>query len=93
MRGAIPPLPQYVFMVCCFVKYKDNFTFTFICYSRDSSVNIVTGLRAGLLGSIPGRRSNDIYLRHGVQSGSRVHAVSYPVGTGGCFSEDEAAGA
>jgi hypothetical protein len=28
MRGAIPPLPQYVFMAWCFVKYRDSFTFT-----------------------------------------------------------------
>jgi hypothetical protein len=27
MRGAIPPLPQYVFMVWCLVKHRDNFTF------------------------------------------------------------------
>jgi hypothetical protein len=26
MRGAIPPLPQYVFMVWCLVKHRDNFT-------------------------------------------------------------------
>jgi hypothetical protein len=28
-REAIPPLPQYVFMVWCLVKHRDNFTFTF----------------------------------------------------------------
>jgi hypothetical protein len=28
MRGAIPPLPQYVFIAWCLVKHKDNF-FTF----------------------------------------------------------------
>jgi hypothetical protein len=27
MRGAIPPLPQYVFMVWCLVKQRDNFIF------------------------------------------------------------------
>jgi hypothetical protein len=27
MRGDIPPLPQYVFMVWYLVKHKDNFTF------------------------------------------------------------------
>jgi hypothetical protein len=27
MRGAIPPLPQYVFMEWCLVKHRDNFTF------------------------------------------------------------------
>jgi hypothetical protein len=29
MRGAIPPLPRYVFMVWCLVKHRDNFIFTF----------------------------------------------------------------
>jgi hypothetical protein len=29
MRGAIPPLPQHVFMAWCLVKHRDNFTFTF----------------------------------------------------------------
>jgi hypothetical protein len=28
MRGAIPPLPQYVFMAWCLVKHRD-FTFSF----------------------------------------------------------------
>jgi hypothetical protein len=27
MRGAIPPLPEYVFMAWCIVKHRDNFTF------------------------------------------------------------------
>jgi hypothetical protein len=26
MRGAILPLPQYVFMAWCLVKHRDNFT-------------------------------------------------------------------
>jgi hypothetical protein len=29
MCGAIPPLPQYIFMAWCLVKHRDNFTFTF----------------------------------------------------------------
>jgi len=29
MRGAILPLPQYVFMVWCLLKPRDNCTFTF----------------------------------------------------------------
>jgi hypothetical protein len=29
MCEAIPPLPQYTFMVWCLVKHMDNFTFTF----------------------------------------------------------------
>jgi hypothetical protein len=28
MRGAIHPLPQYIFMAWCLVKHRDNFTFT-----------------------------------------------------------------
>jgi hypothetical protein len=28
MCGAIPPLPQYVFMAWCLVKHMNNFTFT-----------------------------------------------------------------
>jgi hypothetical protein len=28
MLGAIPPFPQYAFMAWCFVKHRDNFTFT-----------------------------------------------------------------
>jgi len=28
MRGAIPPLPQFVFKAWCLVKHRDNFTFT-----------------------------------------------------------------
>jgi len=27
MRGAIPPLPQYVFVEWCLVKHRDNFIF------------------------------------------------------------------
>jgi len=27
MRGAVPPLLQYVFMAWCLVKHRDNFTF------------------------------------------------------------------
>jgi hypothetical protein len=30
MSGAIPPLPQYVFMAWCLVKHRGNFTFTFM---------------------------------------------------------------
>jgi hypothetical protein len=29
MGGAIPPLPQYFFMVWYLVEHRDNFTFTF----------------------------------------------------------------
>jgi hypothetical protein len=29
MRGAIPPLSQYVFIAWCLVKHRDTFTFNF----------------------------------------------------------------
>jgi hypothetical protein len=29
MRGAIPPLPQYLFMMWCVVKHRNNFAFYF----------------------------------------------------------------
>jgi len=32
MHGAIPPLPQYVFVAWCLVKHSDNFTFTFFTF-------------------------------------------------------------
>jgi hypothetical protein len=28
-RGAIPPLPEYVFLAWCLVKHRDIFTFSF----------------------------------------------------------------
>jgi len=30
MRGAIPPLPQHVFVAWCLVQHRDNFTFNFM---------------------------------------------------------------
>jgi hypothetical protein len=33
MRGAIPLLPQYIFMAWCLVKHRDNFTFTFYYFA------------------------------------------------------------
>jgi hypothetical protein len=35
MRGAIPPLPQYVFMTWCLVKPGDNFTFYIIMIEKE----------------------------------------------------------
>jgi hypothetical protein len=42
MRGAIPLLPQYVFMALCLVKHRDNFTFTF--YTKIYRANLNFGL-------------------------------------------------
>jgi hypothetical protein len=48
MRGAIPPLPQYVFMVWCLVKHRDNFTFKhFICHP--CHVELVTKILLNLI--------------------------------------------
>jgi hypothetical protein len=38
MRGAIPPLPQYVFMAWCLVKHSDIFTFTSSVTLREGNV-------------------------------------------------------
>jgi hypothetical protein len=32
LHGAVPLLPQYVFMAWCIVKYRDNFTVIFIFF-------------------------------------------------------------
>jgi hypothetical protein len=52
MHGAIPPLPQYVFMVWCLVKHRDNFTFTLCCSeplvsSFTAAANYCIGLKTG----------------------------------------------
>jgi hypothetical protein len=46
MRGAIPPLPKYVIMAWCLVKYRDTFTFTL---SFGVATRLVAG-RSGVLG-------------------------------------------
>jgi hypothetical protein len=37
MCGAILPFPQHVFMACCLVKRRDNFTFTLRMYEIGGS--------------------------------------------------------
>jgi hypothetical protein len=47
LRGAIPPLPQQVFMAWCLVKHRDNFTF-YPCRESNPdrpAYNVVTVLR------------------------------------------------
>jgi hypothetical protein len=48
MRGAIPPLPQYVFMAWCLVKHRDNFTFSTndTCYSTKTAQSLQGGEQA-----------------------------------------------
>jgi hypothetical protein len=49
MRGAVPPLPQYVFMAWCLVKHGDSFTFafTYVDTNRRSIVFHVINIAAG----------------------------------------------
>jgi hypothetical protein len=44
MRGAIPPLHQYVFMVWCLVKHRDNFTFYLYSWAK---VTQLSGIALG----------------------------------------------
>jgi hypothetical protein len=41
VRGAVPPLPQFVFMAWCLFKLRDKFTFYFICTLSKSSSSLV----------------------------------------------------
>jgi hypothetical protein len=40
MCGAMPPLPQYLFMVWCLFKHRDNFTFTFLTFYLYRSIDL-----------------------------------------------------
>jgi hypothetical protein len=63
MRGAIPPLPQYVFMAWCLVKHRDNFTLPLsllklgpVPVARGLWAGIVSdGWNSGIVGSNPAR--------------------------------------
>jgi hypothetical protein len=62
--------------------------------SRDSSVGIALGYRLDDRGSrvrFPEGAGN-FFLHHSVQNGSGAHPASYPMGTGGSFPGDKAAG-
>jgi hypothetical protein len=73
MRGATPPLPQYVSMAWCLVKHRDNSTFLPLpSKSRDSSVGIALGYGLDDRGSrvrFPAGAGN-FSLHHRVQNGS-----------------------
>jgi hypothetical protein len=63
--------------------------------SRDSSVGIALGYGLNDRGSrvrFPAGAGN-FSLHHCIQNGFGGHAISYPVGTRGCFLWDKAAGA
>jgi hypothetical protein len=40
MRGAIPPLPQYIFMLWCLVTHKENFAFYLLCADNESVTKV-----------------------------------------------------
>jgi len=80
MYSAITPLPQYAFMAWCLVK-KNNI--------RNSSVSMVTRLRAGRL-ELDYPQGLGCFFR--VQTGSGAHPASYATGTGGPFPPVKAAG-
>jgi hypothetical protein len=49
MRGAIPPLPQYVFKAWCLVEHRDNSTFTFCFLAAYVLINGAIVLKAEAL--------------------------------------------
>jgi hypothetical protein len=40
MRGTIPPLPQYIFMVYYLVKHRNNFTFNSTYCKKEYTVTV-----------------------------------------------------
>jgi hypothetical protein len=99
MCGAIPPLPQYVSMLCYLVKHRKNFTslplsesqhlfHTYLLSFLSSSVGIVLGYGLDVWGSRVG--AGNFSLHHRVQNGSGAHPASYPVGTRSSFSGGKA---
>jgi hypothetical protein len=60
--------------------------------NRDSSVGIVTDYGLDDRGSNPGG-AGSFSLRHRVQTDTRPHPASYPMGTGGSFPGNKADGA
>jgi hypothetical protein len=59
--------------------------------SRDSAVGIVSSYTIDSEPEFESRKSQKCLL-HSVQTGSGAHPVSYPMGTGGSFPGDKAAG-
>jgi hypothetical protein len=47
MRGAITPLPQYVFMAWCLVKHRDNFIFTLLWKDMLVGFEVLSWLHIG----------------------------------------------
>jgi hypothetical protein len=70
MSGAIPPLPEYVFMAWCLVKHRDNFTFTFTLtfYPLPNIFRVIKSRRMSCAGHVARmgemRNSYDILLEN-----------------------------
>jgi hypothetical protein len=76
------------------VRYElDSYIFSGFRHvvSRDSSVGIAIGYWLG--SEFESWRGQEFSLSHIVQTNSGVHPTTYPMGTGGSFSLDKAAGA
>jgi hypothetical protein len=78
--------------------FRSNVLFVRMCslsLRQDSSVGIVTdyGLDDRMIGVRFPAVAGKFSLRHRVQTGSGTHPASYPMGTGGSFPGDKAAGA
>jgi hypothetical protein len=88
MRGAIPPLPHYVFMAWCLVEHINNF-------EPCSAVGIATyyGLDDRGSGVRFTAGAENFSLRHRVHTGSGAHPASHPTVIGGSFPWGKAAGA
>jgi hypothetical protein len=94
MRGAIPPLPTYVFVVWCSVNPRDKFTFLIshpdtTCVTDVVFIRMTTQISLGYGLDDRGSRVRfpalvgNFCLHHRVQNGSGAHPASYPVGTEG----------
>jgi hypothetical protein len=87
MHGAIPPLPSTPSWPGTQLNHRD---FTF-----DSSVGIALGYGLDDRGSRLRFQAGaeNLSLHHRVQNGSGAHPASFPMGIGGSFPENKAAGA
>jgi hypothetical protein len=63
-----------------------------VSWSQDIRIGMVMGYRLEGQDSIP-RRDKKFSLLHNVQTASRPHPASYPMGTGGCILGNKAPGA
>jgi len=88
MSGAIPPLPQYVFMAWCSVKAQGQLYLYRLPYKPMTSENFnqepvqLSQYRLHGRGSIPVRGTNFSLNCH-IQTVSGTHAACYSMGTGG----------